>query len=58
MRSTAISTAAAPTVAAATLTATGAHASYPGANGQLAFGAPPGTTDAPDLSRMTDAAQR
>jgi len=38
MRRTAISTAAAITLAAATLTATGAHASYPGANGRLAFG--------------------
>jgi len=38
MRRTTISTAAALTLAAATLTATGAHASYPGANGRLAFG--------------------
>ena len=38
MRRTAISAAAAITLAAATLTATGAHASYPGANGRLAFG--------------------
>jgi Tol biopolymer transport system component len=38
MRRTAVSTAAAITLAAATLTATGAHASYPGANGRLAFG--------------------
>ena len=38
MRRTAISTAGAITPAAATLTATGAHASYPGANGRLAFG--------------------
>ena len=49
MRRTAISTAAAITLAAATLTATGAHASYPGANGRLAFGPPSTATGLPDI---------
>ena len=49
MRRTAISTAAALTLAAATLTATGAHASYPGANGRLAFGLASNATSLPDI---------
>ena len=50
MRRTAVSTAAALTLAAATLTATGAHASYPGANGRLAFGLAASATGPSDIS--------